>query len=79
MNCRETKVGVKRRARESQDTSHHIVGESMQLISEGTATKLPKMDSLKRTIQRERARTLAAPVQPATLSVVRPASKPSLI
>ena len=68
VNCRETKVGVKRRARESQDTSHHIVGESMQLISEGTATKLPKMDSLKRTIQRERARTLAAPVQPATLS-----------
>ena len=67
VSCCETKAGIKRRARESQDSSHHIVSESVQIISEGTATKLPKLDSLKRTIQRERANMLAAPVQPATL------------
>ena len=67
MSCCETKAGIKRRARESQDSSHHIVSESVQMISEGTATKLPKLDSLKRTIQRERAHMLAAPVQPTSL------------
>ena len=45
----ETKVGIKRKARETQDSSHHIVGESLETVSEGTATKLPKLDSLKRT------------------------------
>ena len=37
------------------------------MVSEVTATKLPRLDSLKRTIQRERVRHLAAPVQPTTL------------
>ena len=71
MSCRETKIGIKRRAQETQDSSHSIVGESLLTVSEGTAAKLLKLDSLKRTIQRtiqrERERVLAAPVQPATL------------
>ena len=67
LSCCETKAGIKRRARESQDSSHHIVSESVQTVSEGTTTKLPKLESLKRTIQRERAHMLAAPVQPVTL------------
>ena len=67
VSCCETKAGIRRRARESLDSSHHIVSESVQMISEGTATKLPKLDSLKRTIQRERAHMLAAPVQPTSL------------
>ena len=67
VSCRETKIGIKRKAQETQDTSYSIVGESLLTVSEGTASKLPKMDSLKRTIQRERERVLAAPVQPATL------------
>ena len=33
-------------------------------MPEGTAAKLPKLDSLIRTIQRERVQQLAAPVQP---------------
>ena len=45
VSCRETKAGIKRRARESQDSSHYIVSES-DMISEGTAIKLPKLDSL---------------------------------
>ncbi|KAI6660174.1 hypothetical protein LOD99_10515 [Oopsacas minuta] len=66
--CCEAKVGMKRKARESQDSTHHIVGESFQTASEGTAAKLPKLDSLKRTIQRQRASVLAAPAQPTTLA-----------
>ena len=61
------KAGIKRKAVDSQDTSHQIVGESLQTVSEGVAAKLPKLDSLKRSIQRQRVRQLAAPVQPATL------------
>ena len=64
VNCCEVKAGMKRKAMHSQDTSHQIVGEELQMVSEGTAAKLPKLDSLKRTIQRERLRHLAAPVQP---------------
>ena len=37
------------------------------MVSEGTAGKLPKLDSLKRTIQRQRVQVLAASAQPATL------------
>ncbi|KAI6653122.1 hypothetical protein LOD99_3958 [Oopsacas minuta] len=36
--------------------------------TEGTAAKLPKLDTLKRTIQRQCASVLAAPVQPTTLA-----------
>ena len=37
------------------------------MVTEGTAAKLPKLDSLKRTIQRQRVRQQAAPVQPTSL------------
>ncbi|KAI6647449.1 hypothetical protein LOD99_12445 [Oopsacas minuta] len=67
-DCCEAKVGMKRKARESQDSTHHIVGESLLTASEGTAAKLPKLDSLKRTIQHQRASVLAAPAQPTTLA-----------
>ncbi|KAI6648563.1 hypothetical protein LOD99_8043 [Oopsacas minuta] len=40
----------------------------MLTASEGTAAKLPKLDSLKRTIQRQRASVLSAPVQPTALA-----------
>ena len=61
VSCQEAKIGIKRKARETQDSSHHIVGESLVTVSEGTAAKLPKLDSLKRTIQRQRVQQLAAP------------------
>ena len=50
--CCEVKAGIKRKAVDSQDTSHQIVGESLQTVSERVAAKLPKLDSLKRSIQR---------------------------
>ena len=65
--CCKVKARIKRKAIDSQDSSHQIVGESLQTISEGVVAKLPKLDSLKRSIQRQRVRHLAAPVQPATL------------
>ena len=40
------KVGMKRKARDLQDSSHHIVGEGLETVTEGTAAKLPKLDSL---------------------------------
>ena len=46
----KVKVGIKRRARESNDPVHHIVGDEL----EDTVIKLPKIDSLKRMIRRER-------------------------
>ena len=62
----ETKSGIKRRA-EVTHCTHQIVGESILTVSEGTAVKLPKLDSLKRSIQRQRQRVLAVPKQPPSL------------
>ena len=67
ISCYETKTGIKRKAVVTHDRSHRIVGESLLTVSEGTAAKLPKLDSLKRTIQRQRQRVLAAPIQPLSL------------
>ncbi|KAI6653068.1 hypothetical protein LOD99_3904 [Oopsacas minuta] len=71
--CCEAKAGMKRKARESQDSTYHIVGESLQTASEGTAAKLPKLDSLKQTIQRQRTSVLAAPAQPTLAELALPA------
>ena len=68
VSCCEVNIGVKRRAQESQDSAHHIASESVQTVSDSTIVKLPKLDSLKRTIRRERVNVLAAPVQPASLA-----------
>ena len=54
---------MKRKARDSQDGSHHIVGGGLETVTEGTAAKLPKLDSLKHSIQRQQA----CPMQPASL------------
>ena len=55
VRCYETKVGMKRQALRSQDSSHHIVGECLLTVSEGTAAKLPKLDSLKHHSEATRA------------------------
>ena len=52
VSCNETKICIKRKARDSQDASCQIVGESVITVSEGTTAKLSKLDSLKLTIQR---------------------------
>ena len=66
--CQEVKLGMKRKASETQDSSHHIVGDGLITVSEGVYVKLPKLTSpIKHTIQRQRERGLAAQAQPLSL------------
>ena len=67
VSCLETKAGIKRKATQTQDSTHHIIGEGLINITEGTAVKLPKINSLKRTIQCERTKANTVPVQPVSL------------
>ena len=67
VECIALKAGVKRKARDTNDTTHHIIGDSLDTATESTVIKLPKLDSLKRTIIRERQTIDAAPVQPESL------------
>ena len=67
VNCLETKIGLKRKARDTQNSTHHIIGETVMMISEGVSVKLPKLESLKRTIRRQRQLTSSVQPQPASL------------
>ena len=64
VTCQDIKSCVKRKASQTQDSSHFMVGDSLLAVSEGVSVKLPKLNSLKRTIQRQRERT---PTQPLNL------------
>ena len=67
VTCQLVKIGMKRKESETQDSTRLIVGDNLLTVSEGVSVKLPKLTNLKRTIQRQRARILAAPAQPLTL------------
>ena len=67
VSCLEVKAGIKQKAVQTQDSSHHISAEGVLSISDMTSVKLPKMNSLKRTIQRKRSITNSIPVQPQSL------------
>ena len=54
----------KRRAIESNDPVHHIVGDELEDAATESVVKLPKFDSLKLTIRRERQILNAVPAQP---------------
>ena len=58
---------MKRKARQTHDTTHYILGDELEIITASTAAKLPKLDSMKRTIRRERQARDMAPVQPESL------------
>ena len=60
VNCLEVKDRMKRKARQTHDTTHHIIGDELEIITGTTAAKL---DSMKRTIRRERQIRNIAPVQ----------------
>ena len=66
--CLETKSGIKRKAQQTQDSTHHIVGENLATVTQNAAIKLPKIDSLKRTIRRQRQIINHAYPQPLTLA-----------
>ena len=67
VNCLEVKDRMKRKARQTHDTTHHILGDELEIITASTAAKLPKLDSMKRTIRRERQVRDMAPTQPESL------------
>ena len=67
VSCREVKANLKRKAKDTQESSHYIVSDSLQTNTEGAAAKLPKLDSLKRTIQRQRVHHNIVMVQPTSL------------
>ena len=67
VNCLEVKDRMKRKVRQTHNTTHHILGDELEIISGPTAAKPPKLDSIKRTIRRERQVRDIAPVQPETL------------
>ena len=46
VSCLEVKAGIKRKAVQTHDSSYHISAEGVLSISDMTAVKLPKMNSL---------------------------------
>ena len=67
VNCITLKAGMKRKARDTHDSTHHIIGEALEIVTIPSVIKLPKLESLKRTVRRERQTIDAAPVQPDSL------------
>ena len=43
VSCLETKTGNKRKAQKTQNTTHHIIGEHLMTVTQGSATKLKKL------------------------------------
>ena len=65
-------AAMKRKHEEKERQNLHKIThikllETVSCGFRGIAAKLPKLDSLKRTIQRQRQRVLAAPAQPLNL------------
>eukprot|EP00800_Vazella_pourtalesii_P004973 TRINITY_DN15743_c0_g1_i1.p1 TRINITY_DN15743_c0_g1~~TRINITY_DN15743_c0_g1_i1.p1 ORF type:complete len:148 (-),score=7.23 TRINITY_DN15743_c0_g1_i1:165-608(-) len=58
VKCLELKARVKPLARNTHDGTHQIMGEELEESCEATVAKLPKLESIKRTIRRERDRLL---------------------
>ena len=67
IDCIALKAGVKRKARDTNDNTDHVIGHSLDTATKSTVIQLPKLDSLKRTIRCERQTIDAAPVQPESL------------
>ena len=63
VNCFEVKDIMKHKARQGHNTTYHILGEELEIIFSPTAAKLPNLDSIKRTIRRERHVRDIAPVR----------------
>ena len=67
ITCLETKVGIKRKAQNTQATTYQFIVENVMTVSLGAAAKLPKFKSLKRTIRRQRQVTNNVQPQPIIL------------
>ena len=67
-HCSKLKAGIKRSASETQVGTHSIIANSSSLLEEASAVKLPKLNSLKQTVRRERKRVANVPPEPSSLS-----------
>ena len=75
VSCQDVKNCVKRKASETQDSSHFFVEDSLLAVSEGVSVKLPKLNSLKRTIQRQREQGLVEVRQAKFISCAQPSKR----
>ena len=65
VDCITLKAGMKRKARDTHDSTHHIISDALEVVTVPSFIKLPKLESSKRTVRRETID--AAPVQPDSL------------
>ena len=66
--CLKMKARMKRSASLTQQGTHSILTNSVSEQDEASAVKLPKLDSLKQTVHRERKRTANVPQEPKSLN-----------
>ena len=62
--CLKMKAGMKRSATLTQQGTHSILINSVSELDEASAVNLPKLESLKQTVCRERKRTANVPPEP---------------
>ena len=67
-HCSKMKTGMKRKAAETQEGTHSILTNSLSQLPEASAVKLPRLESLKQTVRRERKRTANVPPEPSSLN-----------
>ena len=66
-HCNVVKAGIKRKAADTQETTHSIVVSEISKLDEKSAVYPPRLDSLKRTICRSRKRAENVPSEPTSL------------
>ena len=67
-HCSKLKAGMKRSASLSQVGTHTILTNSMSELDQGSAVKLPKLNSLKQTVRRTRKRAANVLPEPNSLN-----------
>ena len=67
-HCSKLKAGMKRSASLTQVGTHTILTNSISEYDQGSAVKLPKLNSLKQTVRRARKRAANVPPEPNSLN-----------
>ena len=70
-HCNVVKAGIKRKAADTQETTHSIVVSEISKLNEESAVYLPRLDSLKRPICRSRKRAENVPSEPTSLNTLQ--------
>lgn len=70
VKCKQIINNMKVRSKVTGISTHTVVAETCENITAGVSSSLPKINSLKRTVQRTRLVAKAAPSNPKSLSVI---------